>query len=75
MYIIILLIQKERDRLHKVLSEKGTHVDDHRTIKQDDSGSLAGLQAKSKDKESKLADEIKELKDKLAQAEAQVILA
>ena len=67
--------QRERDYLRKILSERDSQVEDHRGTGQDGLPSVVDVQAKLTDKECelrKLAEEYQELKEKLAQAEAQV---
>jgi hypothetical protein len=64
MYVHVhVLIQRERDNLRKLLSKRDAHVEGHRGTGQGGLISVADLQ---------LAEENQELKDKLAQAEAQV---
>ena len=69
----IVLTQRERDYFRKLLSEKDAHVEDHRDTGQ--GGSVTDIQTQLTEQKSqllKLAKENEELKEKLAQAEAQV---
>ena len=73
--ILYTLTQRERDRFRKLLSERDTHVEDHRGTGQGGLTSVADLQAKLADKKCQLqnlADECQKWKDKAEQAEAQV---
>ena len=70
MHVLYTLIQRERDRFHKVLSERDAHIEDHRGT-----GQVADLQAKLADKECQLrnlTDECQKWKNEAEQAEGQV---
>ena len=73
----IVFTQGERDYLRKLLSEKDVHVhaEGHREAGQGGSPSVTGIEAQLSEKKCQLLErtkENKELKEKLAQAEAQV---
>ena len=74
-FVLYTLTQRERDHFRKLLSERDTHVEDHRGTGQGGLTSVADLQAKLADKKCQLrnlADECQKWKEKAEQAEAQV---